>query len=88
MKELWFMKIKLATMERVALAESDNVLQLRYLSLYTNRVGDDGAIALANSKNLKNLETLDLSFNRIGDLGAEALAKSTCLKNLKASSRC
>ncbi|WP_353284774.1 leucine-rich repeat domain-containing protein [Wolbachia endosymbiont (group A) of Lasioglossum fulvicorne] len=52
------------------------------LSLWNNKIGDEGAKALAN---LSNLETLELRSNEMSDEGAKALAKLSKLERLDLS---
>ncbi len=52
---------------------------LTTLSLFRNRIGDEGAKALAQNT---TLTTLDLVGNNIGDEGAKALAQNTTLTTL------
>ena len=51
---------------------------LKKLVLWSNLIGDEGAIALANAlkHNVTTLEYLDLSNNFIGDVGALALGEA------------
>ena len=46
------------------------------MSLYSNKIGPEGAVALAESPHLSRLETLDLSFNKIGDEGVVMLEET------------
>ena len=54
-----------------------NNTMITQLSLYSNQIGDAGAIALADSlKGITNITKLDLHNNEIGEAGAKALAES------------
>ena len=64
------------------LGDKPSFVLVRFLSLWGNRIGSQGAAALAASPYLKNLTVLDLRWNRIGDAGVAALAATPHLKNL------
>ncbi|MEU2674462.1 hypothetical protein ABZ622_37525 [Streptomyces sp. NPDC007164] len=57
--------------------------RLRYLDLYDNRLGDDGAVALARTPALATLRSLNLSYNQIGNVGALVLAESPHLTGIE-----
>ena len=66
-----------------ALAQKEELKNLRALDLTQNDIGDEGAKAIAESEIFSNLRTLNLKSNRIGDDGAFYLANSKTLKNLR-----
>ena len=63
-----------------ALAQKEELRNLRALDLTQNDIGDEGVKAIAESEVLSNLTTLNLKSNRIGDEGARYLANSKTLK--------
>jgi uncharacterized protein (TIGR02996 family) len=66
-----------------ALAGSPHLARLISLNLYSNRLGDSGALALAASPYLANLADLNLESNEITDAGSRALFDSPHLAGLQ-----
>ena len=53
------------------------------MNLFSNDIGDGGALAFASSKNFSSLELLYLGENKITDQGAVALIESQYFPRLK-----
>ncbi|MCA9484117.1 MAG: hypothetical protein KC553_10310 [Nitrospina sp.] len=62
---------------------SPRLLEISWLDLEDNRLGDEGVIELASCANAANVQMLSLSRNQITDEGLKRLAESPHLSKLK-----
>ncbi len=63
--------------------ESPRLLEINWLDLEDNRLGDAGVADLAASPNLANVQMLSLTSNNVTDAGLKSLAVSPHLARLK-----
>ena len=75
-----FGKVKL---DVAALARCLALSRITRLTLWKDRIGDEGAIALASSEYATALRALNLSENNVSDIGVAALAGSGRLAGLE-----
>jgi len=69
--------------EACLLWRSPRMLEVSWLDLDDNRLGDEGVGDLAVCENLVNIQYLNLNNNGITDAGLRTLAESKCLPKLK-----
>ncbi len=69
--------------EAELLWSSPRLLEVSWLDLEDNKLGDDGVRGLANSENAANIQMLSLTKNGITDEGLRQLAESEHLNKLK-----
>jgi len=62
---------------------ASRMLEVSWLDLDDNRLGDDGLAELAKCAYLENVQYLNLNKNGISDTGLQQLAQSQCLPKLK-----
>ncbi len=75
--------LRLGPLEGRLLWESPRMLEISWLDLDDNRLGDQGLADLAECANLINVSYLNLNKNGITDEGIKALANSRFLPKLK-----
>jgi len=81
--QLMLSGMSLTAKEARLLWESPKLLEINWLDLEDNQLGDDGVAGLADSPNAANVQMLSLTRNNITDEGLKRLAASPHLGQVK-----
>jgi len=81
--QLMLSSISLGPEEARLMWQSAKMMEITWLDLDDNRLGDAGVKDLAECGYLENVQYLNLNGNGIGDAGVKILAESKCLPQLK-----